>query len=114
MPAPKPKNKFGHPRTLCPSAGARVLRSASELRILVNAGSIKAMLGEYSDDMAFEMLNFFVDSGSNFLDTANSYREEESEKWLREWMELRQDRDDLVLATEYTQLFKAGAKLRYN
>lgn len=72
------------------------------------------MLGECSKETAFEMLDFFVDNGGNFIDTANSYQEEESEKWLGEWMALRKNRDDLVLATKYTQFYKPDAKIRYN
>ncbi|KAL5340244.1 NADP-dependent oxidoreductase domain-containing protein [Aspergillus crustosus] len=36
--------------------------------------------------------------GGSFIDTANSYRNGESEEWLGKWMALRKKRDDIVLA----------------
>jgi hypothetical protein len=32
----------------------------------------------------------------NFIDTANNYQDEESEKWIGEWMAARKNRDQLV------------------
>lgn len=37
-----------------------------------------------------------------FVDTANNYQNEESEKWIGEWMEKRGNRDRIVLATKFT------------
>jgi aryl-alcohol dehydrogenase-like predicted oxidoreductase len=39
---------------------------------------------------------------SNFIDTACGYQDEESEKWIGEWMKERDVRDRIVLATKYT------------
>ncbi|EKG21935.1 Aldo/keto reductase [Macrophomina phaseolina MS6] len=72
------------------------------------------MLGECSKETAFRILDFFVENGGNFIDTANVYQEQESERWLGEWMELRGCRDDLVVATKYTQFYKPDATVRYN
>lgn len=54
------------------------------------------------------ILDFFVESGGNFIDTANNYQFEESEKWIGEWMQKRGNRDQMVLATKYTTPFRAG------
>jgi aryl-alcohol dehydrogenase-like predicted oxidoreductase len=60
------------------------------------------MMGECSKDTAFEILDTFYDNGGNFIDTANFYQAENSEKWLGEWIAKRENRDELVLATKYT------------
>ncbi|KAK7730711.1 hypothetical protein SLS57_001542 [Botryosphaeria dothidea] len=72
------------------------------------------MLGECNKETAFKILDFFAENGGNFVDTANVYQEQESEQWLGEWMELRQNRDEMVVATKYTQFYKPDAKIRYN
>jgi len=46
------------------------------------------------------MLDFFYESGGNFIDTANNYQTEESETWIGEWMEKRGVRDEMVIATK--------------
>jgi len=50
------------------------------------------------------LLRFFSGSAlvSIFVDTANNYQNEESEKWIGEWMEERGNRDRIVLATKFT------------
>lgn len=68
----------------------------------------KGMMGECSKETAFEMLDYFYESGGNFIDTANGYQEEESEKWLGEWMESRGLRDQMVLATKVSAVFAFG------
>jgi aryl-alcohol dehydrogenase-like predicted oxidoreductase len=57
--------------------------------------------GECSKDSAFEILDYFFSQGGNFIDTANGYREEQSELWLGEWLSSRNNRDQIVLATKY-------------
>lgn len=43
---------------------------------------------------------FLVRQGGNFIDTANTYQNEESELWLGEWMETRGVRDEMIIATK--------------
>lgn len=38
----------------------------------------------------------------------NAEQDEESEKWVGEWMEKKQNRDELVIATKFTTAFRAG------
>lgn len=66
----------------------------------------KARMGECTKDQAFEILDHFIASGGNFIDTANSYQDEESEMWLGEWIASRKNRDQLVLATKYSSSYK--------
>lgn len=65
-------------------------------------------LGECSKETSFEMLNYFFENGGNFIDTSNNYQGEESETWLGEWMESRQNRDQIVLATKFTSPYPSG------
>lgn len=89
-------------------------RSAKERGVQLLIQSQQAMLGECNKETAFKILDFFAENGGNFVDTANVYQEQESEQWLGEWMELRQNRDEMVVATKYTQFYKPDAKIRYN
>ena len=99
-PITKPKSLLGYSRVLAPTAGVRV----SPLCLgTMNFGEAWAgNLGECSKETSFEILDFFVENGGNFIDTANNYQGEESEQWLGEWMESRQNRDQIVLATKFT------------
>ncbi|KAF2993363.1 hypothetical protein E8E13_002236 [Curvularia kusanoi] len=61
--------------------------------------------GKCSKEEAFKILDHFYSEGGNFIDTANIYRDGESEMWLGEWMAAREKRDDIVLATKFTNSF---------
>src|SRR5919112_1315938 len=52
------------------------------------------------------IFNAYVDSGGNFIDTANKYTEGTSEKYVGEF--ISGDRDRFVLATKYTSNTKRG------
>lgn len=65
-------------------------------------------MGSCDQKQTEEILDFFYESGGNFLDTANNYQAEESEKWIGEWAEKRGIRDQLVIATKFTTCFRAG------
>ena len=52
-------------------------------------------------------------AGGNFLDTANNYQKEESEKWIGEWMTSRKNRDSLVIATKYGSPYKIYDKATF-
>jgi len=70
----------------------------------------KARMGECSKETAFEILDYFYNSGGNFIDTANGYQDGESEMWLGEWMAARKNRDELVLATKYSTPYMNAQK----
>ena len=96
-----PRNGLGYHRILSPSAGIRV--SPLCLGSMNFGEAWKGFMGECSKETAFEILDHFYDNGGNFIDTANNYQQEESEKWIGEWMESRGVRDQMVVATKVSQ-----------
>jgi len=62
----------------------------------------KGMMGECTQEQAFELLDTFYDLGGNFIDTANMYQFGQSEQWIGEWMIKTGRRSEIVLATKYT------------
>jgi len=66
------------------------------------------MMGVCDKKTTFEILDYFYESGGNFIDTANNYQAEESEIWIGEWMKQRNNRDQMVIATKFTTCFRAG------
>jgi aryl-alcohol dehydrogenase-like predicted oxidoreductase len=62
----------------------------------------KESLGECSKETSFEILDHFYQQGGNWIDTAVNYQFGESEQWIGEWMEERDVRDEIVLATKFT------------
>jgi aryl-alcohol dehydrogenase-like predicted oxidoreductase len=55
---------------------------------------------------SFALLDYFYKQGGNFIDTANTYQRGESEEFIGEWMQTRKNRDEIVLATKYSILWK--------
>ncbi|KAI5463802.1 NADP-dependent oxidoreductase domain-containing protein [Mariannaea sp. PMI_226] len=104
--APNPKSPLARHRLLAPSAAV----SVSPLCLgAMNFGEAwKGFMGECDQNNTESMLDFFYDQGGNFIDTANNYQFEESEKWIGEWMKKRGVRDEMVIATKYTTNFRAG------
>jgi aryl-alcohol dehydrogenase-like predicted oxidoreductase len=103
-PAPRPSSLLGYHRILSPLAGVRV----SPLCLgTMNFGEFwKGSMGECSKETAFEILDTFYENGGNFIDTANFYQGEDSEKWVGEWIAKRKNRDELVVATKYTMGYR--------
>ncbi|KAK4174177.1 putative oxidoreductase [Triangularia setosa] len=104
--APPPKGPLARYRLLSPTAGVRV--SPLCLGGLNFGTEWKALMGEMTQPQAFEILDFFYDSGGNFIDTANAYQKEQSEKWIGEWMVKRGNRDQMFISTKYSNNFRAG------
>ncbi|KAK9458704.1 NADP-dependent oxidoreductase domain-containing protein [Lipomyces oligophaga] len=103
-PAPPPPTSLGRYRILSSHAGVRV----SPLQLgAMSIGDQWAMAGTMSKETAFDLLDTFVAAGGNFIDTANNYQYERSEKWLGEWMTERNNRDLLVLATKFTTQYRS-------
>jgi aryl-alcohol dehydrogenase-like predicted oxidoreductase len=63
-------------------------------------------LGDIDKETVFNILEYFYDQGGNFIDTANNYQDEESEKWIGEWMQKTGRRHEMVIATKYTTGFQ--------
>ncbi|KAF9256062.1 Aldo/keto reductase [Marasmius fiardii PR-910] len=106
-PAPKPPTKLGYLRTLSTRAGVNVSP------LCLGAMSIGDQWDEYMGSMdkesSFKLLDAYFEMGGNFIDTANNYQDESSEKFIGEWAEERGIRDQLVIATKYTTNYKRGA-----
>uniref|UniRef100_A0A0D2XWX7 NADP-dependent oxidoreductase domain-containing protein n=1 Tax=Fusarium oxysporum (strain Fo5176) TaxID=660025 RepID=A0A0D2XWX7_FUSOF len=89
--APPPKSPLGRYRLLSPTASRR-----------------KEWMGECDQSTSESILDFFYEQGGNFIDSANNYQFQETEKWVGEWMRKRGNRDEIVVATKYTTNFRAG------
>ncbi|RDL39948.1 IN2-2 protein [Venustampulla echinocandica] len=105
-PPPPPKKPLGQYRLLAPNASIWV----SPLCLgTMNFGKAWVdFMGECDQKTANEILDYYYEQGGNFLDTANNYQDEESEKWIGEWMAKKQNRDQMVIATKFTTAFRAG------
>jgi aryl-alcohol dehydrogenase-like predicted oxidoreductase len=60
-----------------------VLDSADHQRGVNRAKS----MGSMDKAQSFKLLDAYYDAGGNFIDTANHYQDEQSEKWIGEWMQ---------------------------
>ena len=109
MLVPDPESPLARYRVLSPSAGVKV----SPLCFgAMNLGTAwESFLGPCDKDTSFSMLDYFYEQGGNFIDTASNYQDQQSETWIGEWMEKRQNRDQMVIATKYTTFFKRNEKL---
>ncbi|RDW69620.1 IN2-2 protein [Coleophoma cylindrospora] len=103
---PPPKTALGHYRMLSPTASVRV--SPLCLGAMNFGNAWKSFMGECDQKTTNEILDFFYESGGNFIDTANNYQAEESEMWLGEWMKKRGVRDQMVIATKFSTPFRMG------
>ncbi|EJT97332.1 aryl-alcohol dehydrogenase [Dacryopinax primogenitus] len=104
-PAPPADTPLGEYRLLSPSAGVRVSP------LCLGGMSIGDAWGQGMGDGvalqgAFETLDLFYKSGGNFIDTSNNYQDEQSEKWIGEWMKARKNRNEIVLATKFTTSYR--------
>ena len=121
QPLPPPPTKLGRYRVLSPHAGVRV----SPLQLGgMSIGDKWSQLGDMDKEASFKLLDAYYDAGvsaptrfcdqqltvmqGNFIDTANNYQDESSEKFIGEWVEKRGIRDQLVIATKYTTGYKQG------
>lgn len=94
-------------RQLAPSVSVRVCPICLGMMNFGNAFS--SSLGDCTKDTAFDILDHFVKQGGNFIDTANGYQQGQSETWLGDWLTCRQNRDEMVIATKYTGLYKQSS-----
>ncbi|KAK0636162.1 aldo/keto reductase [Bombardia bombarda] len=106
-PAPPPPTALGRYRVLCSTAGVRV--SPLCLGGMSIGEAWAGVMGAMNKEDSFKLLDAFYEAGGNFIDTANVYQNEESEKWIGEWMAERDNRDQIVLATKYTSGYRTYA-----
>ncbi|ODN92759.1 aryl-alcohol dehydrogenase [Cryptococcus wingfieldii CBS 7118] len=97
----EPKTELGRYRILSPSAAIRVSPLCLGAMSLGNQWT--GVMGAGPDfEESCKLLDTFYEAGGNFIDTANNYQDEQSEMIVGEWMEKRQIRDEIVLATKYS------------
>lgn len=106
-PAPPPPTELGRYRILSSTAGVRV--SPLQYGAMSIGQAWSQGMGAMDKEQSFKLLDAFVEAGGNFIDTANNYQHEESEKWLGEWMAERKNRDQLIIATKYTTDYRGHA-----
>ncbi|PPQ85282.1 hypothetical protein CVT25_010054 [Psilocybe cyanescens] len=101
VPPPPPPTGLGRYRVLSSTAGVHV----SPLQLgAMSIGDKWEELGMGSMDKgsSFKLLDAYFDNGGNFIDTANFYQDETSEMFIGEWAETRGIRDQLFIATKYS------------
>ncbi|KAH8812589.1 norsolorinic acid reductase [Xylogone sp. PMI_703] len=101
---PTPKNGLGYHRLLSPTAAVKV--SPLCLGAMNFGDAWSSFMGECNKSTVFEILDYFHSQGGNFIDTASNYQDEQSEKWVGEWMKERGVRDEMVLAGKYTMGYR--------
>lgn len=106
-PAPPPPTELGRYRILSSTAGVRV--SPLQYGAMSIGQAWSEGMGTMDKEQSFKLLDAFVEAGGNFIDTANNYQHEESEKWIGEWMAERKNRDRLIIATKYTTDYRGHA-----
>ncbi|KAJ7173658.1 NADP-dependent oxidoreductase domain-containing protein [Mycena filopes] len=102
---PTPPTKLGHYRLLSPLAGIHV--SPIQLGAM-SIGDKWGDMGSMDKESSFKLLDAYFDNGGNFIDTANVYQDGTSEMFIGEWAEKRGIRDQLVIATKYTNYTMSG------
>ena len=102
-PAPAPHTRLGYHRILSPTAAVKV--SPICLGGISIGSSWSSLFGE--NEKPFDLLDAYFKLGGNFIDTSNTYNSEDSERLIGEWMEKRNVRDQMVVATKYTAGYKA-------
>eukprot|EP00727_Mastigamoeba_balamuthi_P007810 m51a1_g365 hypothetical protein (409) ;mRNA; r:602421-603871 len=68
-----------------------------------------AMTGAITRSEAEAVMDTYVGLGGNFIDTANTYQDGETEEWIGDWMAKRSIRDQMVLTTKWSMVTKRGA-----
>lgn len=102
-PAPAPPTRLAFHRTLSPFAAVKV--SPLCLGGISIGSSWSGTFGKNEDP--FSLMDAFFAAGGNFIDTSNTYNSEDSERLIGEWMEKRDVRDQMVIATKYSAGYKA-------
>jgi len=104
--APPPKSPLARYRILSPTASVRV--SPICLGAMNFGEAWSAYMGAMDQKTTESILDFFYSQGGNFVDTANNYQFEESEKWIGEWMSKHGNRDQMVIATKFSTNFRVN------
>ncbi|KAK0465941.1 arylalcohol dehydrogenase [Desarmillaria tabescens] len=103
-PPPNAPSPLGQYRLLSPRASIRV--SPFQLGGMSIGTAWGQGMGKMTTESSFELLDAFYELGGNFIDTAVNYQDGTSEELIGEWMELRGNRDQMVIATKYSGPWK--------
>ncbi|KAI0329666.1 Aldo/keto reductase [Cubamyces sp. BRFM 1775] len=106
-PAPEPPTRLGYYRKLAPRAAIHVSPLCLGGMSIGDKWSEHGM-GSMDKTSSFRLLDAFFDAGGNFIDTANHYQDGTSEEFIGEWQEQRGIRDQLIIATKYTNNPRRG------
>ncbi|KAF5343660.1 hypothetical protein D9758_014698 [Tetrapyrgos nigripes] len=101
-----PKTKLGRYRQLSPRAAIHV--SPISFGGMSVGDATWNTLGAINKEKSFELLDAYYDNGGNFIDTANIYQNGSSEAYIGEWMEKRKIRDQMIIATKYSNFTHNG------
>ncbi|KAK4495127.1 hypothetical protein PRZ48_013454 [Zasmidium cellare] len=102
-PAPQPKIRLGLHQILSPTAAVKV--SPLALGGISIGHSWSSVFGK--NEEPFKLLDAFFEEGGNLIDTSNTYNSEDSERLIGDWMQERDVRDQMVIATKYTAGYKS-------
>ncbi|KAF8589622.1 aryl-alcohol dehydrogenase [Ramaria rubella] len=101
VPVQPPATKLGHYRQFARRAAIHVSP------LCLGAMSIGDQWADYGfgamdKESSFKLLDAYFDAGGNFIDTASNYQFGSSERFIGEWAEARGIRDQLIIATKYS------------
>jgi len=106
-PAPPPPTNLGRYRKLAPRAAIHV--SPLSLGAMSVGDKWQQFgMGAMNKESSFKLLDAYYDAGGNFIDTASNYQNGSSEEFIGEWAEARGVRDQLIIATKYTNNARHG------
>ncbi|KAF5309276.1 hypothetical protein D9758_018951 [Tetrapyrgos nigripes] len=101
-PPPAPKTKLGRYRQLAPRAAIHVSPISLGGMSIGNSEKWNSSgFGAMNRDSSFKLMDAYYDAGGNFIDTANI-------KLIGEWMEQRKIRDQMIIATKYSNFTHNG------
>ncbi|EJF62157.1 aryl-alcohol dehydrogenase [NADP+] [Dichomitus squalens LYAD-421 SS1] len=113
---PEPLTRLGYYRYLAPRASILVSPLCLGGLSIGDKWAAHGM-GAMDKESSFRLLDAYFAAGGNFIDTANYYQDGSSEEFIGEWAESRGIRDQLVIATKYSQHWDDGSverKVRAN
>ncbi|KAJ3983703.1 aryl-alcohol dehydrogenase [Lentinula detonsa] len=99
---PGPHQKLARYRQLSPRSSVHV--SPLCLGGMSIGDQWSDMFGSMDKQSSFKLLDAYYDAGGNWIDTANIYQEGSSEEFIGEWMEQRDIRSQMIIATKYTNI----------
>ncbi|TEB27128.1 arylalcohol dehydrogenase [Coprinellus micaceus] len=105
VPSNPPSTRLGHLRQLSKRAGVHVSPLQLGGMSIGESAWTQMGMGQMTKESSFKLLDTFWEAGGNFIDTAGFYQDGTSEQFIGEWAEQRGIRDQLVIATKYSNNF---------